>query len=217
MQTKSGDQPFDIAVTESRDLVYTDYNDSSINIVQNAQIQPLIRLQDWRPLYLCSTSYGDLLVTMISDDKKQSKVVRYYGSIEKQSIQFDNQGKALYSSDNYPKYISENRNFDICVADNKAGAVVVVSAFGKLRFKYTGHPSTIKKQFEPYGITTDSQSRILTTDDNNHGIYILDQNGHFLHCIDNCGLLDPAGLYVDSRSYLFVAESFTGKMKKVRY
>ena len=217
VQTKSGKQPFDVTVTQGRDLVYTDYNDSSINIVKNAQILPLIRLQGWRPQSLCSTSSDDLLVTMISEDKKQSKVVRYSGSKEKQNIQWDDKGKALYSHDNSTKYLSENRNLDICVADSVAGGVVVVSAIGKLRFRYTGPRYANKKPFQPYGITTDSQSRILTTDCNNNRIHILDQDGHYLRYIDNCGLQHPYGLCVDSKDSLYVAELFTGKTKKVQY
>ncbi|XP_022333218.2 uncharacterized protein LOC111130433 [Crassostrea virginica] len=217
VQTKSGNEPEDIAVTRSGGLVYADY--CSINLVSGTQIQTLIKLQGWIPGGLCSTPSGDLLVIMTSDDCKQTKVVRYSGSTEKQSIQWDDQGKPLYLSVGI-KYLSENRNLDICVADWYAGAVVVVSAAGKLRFRYTGPPSTPRESFYPfypYGITTDSRANILTSDRDNHRINIIDQDGNFLRFIHNCGLQYPYGLCVDSRDYLFVAEIDTCKVKKLQY
>ncbi|XP_078341108.1 uncharacterized protein LOC111109911 [Crassostrea virginica] len=218
VQPKSGNWPCDIAVTKSRHLVYTDYFDKSINIIKNTQIQQLVRLRKWLPLRLCSTSSGDLLVSMISEDKKHlTKIVRYSGTIEKQNIQWDDQGRALFSSSINTKYLSENKNSDICVADFTSGEVVVVSAVGKLRFRYIGTLSATKKLFRPAGITTDSQSRILTTDFHNHCIHIIDQDGCFLRYIDNCGLQSPYGLCVDSGDNIFVAELKTGKIKKIQY
>ncbi|XP_061194268.1 E3 ubiquitin-protein ligase TRIM71-like [Saccostrea echinata] len=212
--TKSGRGPHDIAVTKSGDLVYTDYRDKTVNIVKYDQIEEMIKLQNWKPLSLCSTSKGDLLVTMDSADNKQAKVVCYSDSTEKQTIQFDDEGNPLYFQND--KYINENQNLDICVAVNGAGVVVVVNQAGKLRFRYTGYtPAPKNKPFSPRGITTNSQSHILTADDNNCCIHIIDQDGQFLRYLP--GLIDPWGLCTDANDNLFVAQRGNKEVKILRY
>lgn len=96
----------------------------------------LLRIKTKSNLY----NPGDLLVTTYKYDESQTKVIRYSEAIEKQTIQFDEEGKALYSSNNKVKFINENRNLDIYVADLGADAVVVVNHDGKLRFRYSGQP-----------------------------------------------------------------------------
>jgi tripartite motif-containing protein 2/3 len=218
IKTKSERMPYDIAVTSDGELVYTGLRAKTVYKVKNGQAEKMIRLLGWIPNNLCVTSSGDLLVTMYTKDETQSKVVRYCDSTEKQTIQYDDEGQPLYSGNNEIKYICENRNLDICVADSDAGDVVVVNQVGKLRSRYTGHSSNPKnKPFKPHGITTDSQSQILTADGDNHCIHILDQNGQFLRYIDNCGLKDPYGLCVDNSDNLFAAEFCSGNVKEIKY
>ena len=217
IQTKLGNVPADIAVTGNKNLVYSDYDDGSINIVSGTQIQTLITLRGWKPGEMCSTSSSDnLLVIMECEEKEETKIVRFSASTEKNSIQWDDSGKPIFSYGGF-KYLSENKNLDICVADNAARAIVVVNAAGKLRFRYTGHPTTTHGPFCPRGITTDSQAKILTADYDNNCIHIIHQNGHFLRYIDKCGLQRPRDLCVDSKDNVFVAERNTSKVKIIQY
>ncbi|XP_062595051.1 uncharacterized protein LOC134256423 [Saccostrea cucullata] len=216
IKTKSGNFACDIAVTRNRELVYTDPGTRTVNIVKNNQIKAVIKLESCEPYYVCSTAFGDLLVTVVNDDDKQSIVVRYSGSTIKQTIQFDSEGIPLYSPGYFSKYMSENGNLDICVADNGANAVVVVNKAGELRFKYTGHHSSNNLvEFSPTGITTDSQSRILTSEHHNNRIHILHKDGDLLYYIHYIG--NPYGLCLDTNDNLFVAQHWEGKVAKVKY
>lgn len=141
----------------------------------------MIRLHGWRPIGVCSSSPDEFRLLMVNDSNNQTKVVRYSGSIEKQTIQFDAKGIPLFSStsNNFPTFICENKNFDICVADNNANAVVVVNQSGEFRFRNT----SINRLFRPIGIVTDSQNRILISDGMNNFIHILNKDGKFLQYI----------------------------------
>ena len=136
---------------------------------------------------------------------------------KKQTIQRDDKRQALYTTGEI-KHLKENNNLDICVADRRAGALVVVSTVGKFRFRYKGSSShCLKQPFDPVCVTTDSHGRILTTDYNNHCVHILDMEGQFLRYIENRNLHTPWGLCVDSSDNLFVGEESTVTVKKIQY
>ena len=103
VQTFSSNDPWDVTMARSGDPLYTDYYDRSINLVTDSEIKPLIKVPGWKPHYLHCTSSGDLLVMMDSDDE-QTKVVRYSDSNEIQIIQWDDQGRPLYSPGGYYNY-----------------------------------------------------------------------------------------------------------------
>ena len=202
----------DIAVTKSRDLVYADYDGQSIYQFRGKKIKSLITLREWKPRSVCSTASGDILVIMTKIVDKQTRMVRYSGSTAKQTIQHDDEARPLFSQHG-KKRLCENKNLDICVADYHASAVVVVNVAGKLRFKYSGPPST---SFYPMDIATDSQGMILVADSCEDRIHVVDFNGCFLRYIKIEGLSFLFGLCVDSRDNLFVAE-IPGKVKKIKY
>lgn len=152
---------------------------------------------------------------MISNDKKQSKVVHYSDSLKEYlTVQFDGNGIPLYSTSSR-KHISENRNLDICVADKGSCAVVVVNRTGGLRFKYTGPSPNIS--FKPGVIVTDNYGQILTADSHNERIHILDQDGKFLRYIvvqtSDC----PFSLSVDIKNRLFLAGEKSGNIMVISY
>lgn len=184
--------------------------------MKNKQKATLVTIEGWRPTGVCSTASNDILVVMVSEINKPTKVLRYSGSTEKQSIQYDDKGWTLYSYCSIT-YISENKNLDICVSDPGAHAIVVVNKAGKLRFIYTGYGSTTIEPFDPRGIATDSQNRILTSERFNSRIHIIDKDGQFLRYIENSDFRSPHGLCIDTRDNLFVSESKTGKVKKIQH
>lgn len=88
----------------------------------------------------------------------------------------------------------------------------VVNEPGIYRFTYF----VIESTFLPYGVTTDSQSRILTADFDNNCIHILDKDGQFIPYIDNSQLQRPYSLCVDTKDNFFITEPDTVKVRKIK-
>lgn len=217
VQTKSLNEPIDIALTKSGELMYADYQDQTVNTVKGKVIEEVIKLKGWGPLSISVTASGDLLVMMNSAGNKQARIVRYTGSREKQIIQFDDDGQPLYSS-GLEKCLTENKNLDICVADSNARTVVVVHSDGQLRCRYTGKVSS-EGAFDPKGIATDSQGRILIADHQicaDTVIHILDMEGQFLCFVNVQSVGMPIGIYVDANNYL-LATDLKDRVSKIQY
>ncbi|XP_062592777.1 uncharacterized protein LOC134254249 [Saccostrea cucullata] len=177
----------------------------------------------WLPVGICVTASGGIFILQAfntecyDEPPRPTKLTRYTDTMGKLfTIICDNQGKCLFSRSLFFASLTENKNLDICVADNADGAIVVVNESGTFRFKYTGKQG-LTKSFKPYGIATDMYSQILTTDRGNNCIHILDKDGHFLRFINNIDLHDPWELCVDSSNNLYVTERSGGIVKIIKY
>ncbi|XP_052678009.1 uncharacterized protein LOC128159018 [Crassostrea angulata] len=212
IQTSGQDEGFH-TVTQDGDLIYTDQDNKVINrITPDNTITEFIKTGDWRSLSLHSSYInGDILVGMYTDE--EAKVTRYNKTgTEIQNIQRDNKGQSLY---NYPHYITENINGDVCVSDYHKHAVVVVDKSGQHRFSYTGQRS----RFNPYGICTDVLGHILVCDKISKTVHLLDQDGQFLSLLlaSQQGIDYPISVCVDDENNLWVGQWLSNTVTVYKY
>ncbi|XP_062572585.1 E3 ubiquitin-protein ligase TRIM71-like [Saccostrea cucullata] len=200
-------------------ISYAHKQNADIYVYNKKAVNVLFSILNWFPVGLCYTDNGDLLVSMRSMDKTQSKVVRYSGTTEIRKIQYDSQGQPLFSTgDTNVLLLTENGNGDICVSDNKGKAVVVMNSSGGLRFKYKGNLFNQSKyrEFEPCNISTDVNTQILISDLSNNVVHIIDCNGNFVRYIENlCN--GRLSISIDEDHNLLIGESKSGKIQIIKY
>ncbi|XP_062591526.1 uncharacterized protein LOC134253019 [Saccostrea cucullata] len=202
--------PTDISVSNEGHLLYTDFENQIINDVHETTAQ-ITTPRLWKPVGLCCTESGDVLVSMCTFNEEHYKIVRYEGQTIKQEIEKDDQGKPLYRGGKKMLFVTENNNGDICASDCNAKDIVVVNKAGKLRFRYKGQ-QTMKKQFYPIAIKTNSADRIIVEDGGNCCTHIINQDGQFLCSLDFCGKMS-----VDTIGRLWVGEYESGIVKIIKY
>ncbi|XP_019928162.3 tripartite motif-containing protein 2-like [Magallana gigas] len=188
-------------VTQDGNLIYTDKHNKVINRITSLNTcTEFIKTGDWTPLSIHSSNInGDILVGMIKEE--MGRVTRYKTGKEIKNIQRDNKGQNLY---NYPHYITENINGDICTSDSLKHAVVVVNKSGQHRFSYTGQGS----EFYPRGVCTDLLGHILVCDYLSNTVDLLDQDGQFLFLLltSQQGTGCPYSVFVDGENNLWVGQ-----------
>lgn len=191
-------------MSQNGDLMYTDGDNKmikKINLHTN-EIVEYIKTGDWKPLSIhCSHLNGDILVGMNKDEEAQ--VTRYNKrGKEIQNIYRDNKGQKLYD---YPYYIAENINGDICASDYNKNTVVVVNKSGETKFSYTGQMAV----FYPCGICTDGVGHILVCDSINRTIHLLNKEGQFLSLLLSPQQSDksPHSVCFDDENNLYVGEN----------
>ncbi|XP_062581659.1 E3 ubiquitin-protein ligase TRIM36-like [Saccostrea cucullata] len=210
--------PSDISVTRQGELIYSDVERRKVMIVRQGRIETLITLSpEWHPVGLCCTRSGDLLLSMCTINESHYKIVRYQGQSATQEIEKDECDQPVFKGGEYGVCVEENNSGDICACDRDASTVIVMDKTGRVRFRYDGTPAKRNDLFNPEHILTDSLSQIIISDFNNDCLHILEQNGQFLRCIDNCGLVNPAGLSVDREGRLWVGLRAWGEVKVIQY
>lgn len=173
----------DNKLTRSGTLILIDMY-KTLNLGKNEKhIQENIRLQLWKPRNICRASPGYLLVVLNSNDYRNTKFIRNSGSTNKQTIQFNNKGKPMYSYGSYYRYIKENMNLYMCMSDGIARSVLRAQ---EPRLTCTVHQLLHGNNSISDGIITDSRNIFVTVEYICHCIYILDQGGQFLRYIYNC-------------------------------
>nr|XP_034312080.1 uncharacterized protein LOC117684375 [Crassostrea gigas] len=202
-------------VTRDGDLIYINKENKVIKITE------FVKTGEWEPISIHSSpTNGDILMGMIKG--REAKVTRYNKTGEEiQNIQRDNKGQGLYD---YPHYITENINGDICTSDWNKRAVVVVNKSGQHRFSYPGQGSG----FYPWGICTDILSHILVCNSlvldfskksGTNTIHLLDQDGQFLFYlpIEQPDIKCPCSLCVDDENNVHLGQWTTDTVTVYKY
>ncbi|XP_078322413.1 uncharacterized protein LOC144622051 [Crassostrea virginica] len=201
-----------IAVNKTGHLVFGTVLSNTISIYKGNETNELINLNRWSLLSLCITASNGLLVCMTDAKGYACRVVRFEESEARQIIQYDSEGKRLFSPGKARKQVRENCNGDICVVDYKGGDVVVTDKTGTFRFRWS------KSVNRPIGIATDSQAQIIVpyTDTFGVKINIIDRNGRFLRLLNISEYCKEIGLDIDSEDNMYITE-FSGTVRKIRY
>lgn len=202
---------------EQNPLFIVGWADTKIYKIINNKVVTLLDLFDWYPRGIFHKMNGELLVSMRSEDKKRSKILRYSGKTEIQVIEKDSQGNSLLSVDcDFALRLTENGNENICVADYNGKVVVVLNSSGVLRFKYNGNIATVSKPrlFGPSTIVTDEILQILISDTLNNSVHVIDCEGNFIRYIEYpC----TGGISVDADHNLVAGEETTKIIRVIKY
>ncbi|XP_062570067.1 uncharacterized protein LOC134232128 [Saccostrea cucullata] len=181
--------PNDICVTDNSDIYLIDFNNDSINyLTPSGSVSKVISMDSLRPLGICQSVDGGLLVTLIdtisdryelqSNSKRLLRHITVTGDvIHEYEYQEDCQTRLF----TMPYRVEQNRNCDICVVNftsKTTGELVTMSFSGHKKFIYRGQNLT--ENFNLADVACDSLCNILVTDVYNKQIHLLSPNGKFL-------------------------------------
>lgn len=197
-------------LTKGGDLLFLKDNDVYM-LTSNGEISNLFIHASVHFCIHSSKANGDILIGDINI------VTRFNMSgMKLNQIEFDDEGQSLYEE---TIYITENKNGDIIVSDNRKKAMIVTDKSGRYLFNYKGHNS--QTTFHPGGICTDIVGHILVCNvSGDPSVHLLDKKGRFLvHLLTKHqhGSDCPQALCVDSIHNLHVGYSNKNKINVFSY
>ncbi|XP_061195397.1 E3 ubiquitin-protein ligase TRIM71-like [Saccostrea echinata] len=212
-------KPWGLGVMQDGSLIYTDGSDKAIYSFSLSKEKTKLITTEHGPRGLCCIRSGDILVCMGLFNA--ARVVKYSKSGKKiQEFQTDQNGERLFI---HPRFICENVNDDFCISDLNFmnNNVVVLNKSGNLRFRYDGNVvfKTLKEEFQPSGVATDSLGHILIADNANKAVHLISQDGNFLSYIltEDDGISRPWGISVDTSDNLWLVEEENTCVKVYQY
>ena len=215
-KTRSARRPTDLAMSPKGRVVYSDHYKRKILKWVKGRIKVVLQFKKWRPLGICYTSGGELIVGPSNREYSQKKIRRYLGRSLRQEIQYDKEGRSVFTPGDLALFVEENKNSDLCVSDCQARIVLVMDRCGGVRTRYGG--GHVGDKFNPGCLATDSSCRVLVIDTGNDLIHILDQNGQLLGFIGGLsGVTGCVGIAVDRENRAWVTECHTAKIKVIQY
>ncbi|XP_048743779.2 E3 ubiquitin-protein ligase TRIM71-like [Ostrea edulis] len=197
-------QPRGLAVMFDDSLIFSTGSKGTILKVSHDKKMSTFVKDKYNLRGLCCTKSGDILACTGPGDT--ARVVRYRSSGEKiQEIVHNHNGKKLYS---YPRFVCENINGDVCVADrSNPDKLVVVNMDGEFRFNYHGKTGHLKYTFfTSLEIATDSLGHILISDCLNNVLHLISKDGEFISFLLTQDVLRPRGLSIDKSDNLWIGE-----------
>ncbi|XP_062567717.1 uncharacterized protein LOC134229953 [Saccostrea cucullata] len=141
----------------------TGWSSTNLYIYKNNTMEILLNLSEWYPRGLTYTAAGQLLVSMRSQDMKESRVMSYSGFTELQKIQYTSQGQPIFSTGREGHLqLTVSRHGEFCVADRNMQAVIGDGNF----LCYIDHMSN-------GGISVDSDHNLVIGDRDSGKIQII--------------------------------------------
>ncbi|XP_061175598.1 uncharacterized protein LOC133184525 [Saccostrea echinata] len=204
--------PSGLAPTREGGIFYSDNKNKCIRKVSPDNIDNVAFRTNGRPLGICTTRSGDVIVCL--QDCPGGKVVKYD---ERGHLKLEITHKYLIE----PFCVCLNINNDICISDAISQKVIVVDRYNKERFVYEGGYSWLSTfwKFFPCDLATDSLGNILIADRENATIHIIDKDGYFLRYLltKRDELVWPHGVCIDNKDRLWVADQVSSKIRVFEY